>query len=54
MALKYDLNYMQKLFKSKGYELLNKEYKRLKDNAEFICLKHSLLNLIVKSIYFFE
>lgn len=41
MALKYDLNYMQELFRSKGYKLLNKEYKRLKDNAEFICLKHS-------------
>lgn len=40
MAIQYDLNYMKELFKSKGYELLNTEYKRVKDNANFICLKH--------------
>ncbi|MCI7633893.1 MAG: hypothetical protein MSS80_07700 [Mollicutes bacterium] len=40
MAIQYDLNYMKELFKSKGYKLLNNEYKRVKDNANFICLKH--------------
>lgn len=40
MISKYDLDYMKKIFKNKGYKLLNKEYKRIKDYANFICLKH--------------
>lgn len=41
MVQKYNLEYMKELFKNKGYELLNNEYKSVKDSANFICLKHT-------------
>lgn len=38
--MQYDYNYMKTIFKNKGYILLDKEYKNLKQKVNYICERH--------------
>lgn len=43
--MEYNIEYVKECFKNKGYILLNKEYKNMRDKLYYICDKHTELGV---------